>query len=104
MFAEIQKDFSLKGKNEEEAARQFVRERGWGDSVAWHGAQHASCPKPRKGHWKTTGYGFYQGSDWNWRWFIGHRCTQCGCIVQFTQITDATGANPQPLTRNVIVP
>lgn len=104
MFAEIFDKYITEGKSKRESYLEFIRLRNWSKELAWDGQKHQSCPGKKQGTWRVTGYGFYQGADWAWRWFLGHRCTQCGCMVQHSQITDASGENPQPIRREVIIP
>ena len=104
MFSEIQKDFSLKGKTEKEALAQWLLERQWSQEYVWHGQKHASCKHKRPGTWRVTGYGFYQASDWNWYWFLGHRCSTCGTMVQHRQLANAEGTENNPITRSVVIP
>lgn len=103
MFAELmQKDF-LEGKDKREALVAFLKDRHWSTDLAWDGEKHKSCPGKKTGTWRTTNFGFYQSADWQWRWFLGFRCTTCGCMVQFSQIAVADGDNENPVIRNVIV-
>lgn len=104
MFGEELGKAFLDGKNRIEAYLNFLRERNWPDTLAWNGQKHVACKAKRQGQWKVSGWGFYQGSDWQWRWYVGHRCTTCGTMVQHQQAADETGEPLEELQRRVFVP
>lgn len=104
MFSEQLEKIFLEGKERREAYRQFLADRQWPAELEWDGQPHASCNGRRKGTWRVQGWGYYQGSDYQFRWYVAHRCTQCKTMVQHHQTADSEGQAIGTLQRLVIVP
>jgi hypothetical protein len=82
----------------------FLTKREWPLELQWDGQKHVSCPSKGQGYWRLQSFGFYQGSDWQHRWYVSHRCSKCGTMVQHSQIANDDGSPASTLRRDVYVP
>lgn len=101
MYQRIERPNYQSRKEYLEAYRAWLKDRAWPEELVWDNIRHASCPHTPEGSWKLMSYGFYQGADWRYRFYVSHRCTRCGLMVQHMQLCDDEGNGTGAITRQI---